>query len=91
MFAVALMGAVACSPEDLLFGPEKHVEEFEKTINGEYSFGYENEHMKFEYFYNEEYAYWGGFMQSLYTAYWLAKVPFAALSSTTHDCIKPPQ
>lgn len=64
VFAVALMGAVACSPEDLLFGPEKHVEEFEKTINGEYSFGYENEHMKFEYFYNEEYAYWGGFMQS---------------------------
>ena len=64
MFAVALMGVVACSHEDLLFGPEKHVEEFEKTINGEYSFGYENEHMKFEYFYNEEYAYWGGFMQS---------------------------
>ena len=64
-FAVALLGAVACEPDSVDVKPaQPEVEGFEKAISAEYSFGYSNDDLRFEYFYNEEYAYWGGFVQS---------------------------
>ena len=61
-----LLGVVACdskseSPSPL---PSFTVENFDKAFDGDYSFGYTNEAMLFEYFYDEEYGYWGGFVQS---------------------------
>lgn len=65
MFAIALLGVVACEPESVDIKPASaEVEGFEKAMSAEYSFGYSNDDLRFEYFYNEEYAYWGGFAQS---------------------------
>ena len=64
MFAIALLGAVACDPVDILLGPYDEVEEFEKSMSADYTFGYENDDMSFDYFNNKEYGYWGGFVQS---------------------------
>ena len=64
-FAVALLGAVACEPDSVdVKAPQSEVETFEKSMDSEYALGYESEALEFEYFYNEEYAYWGGFVQS---------------------------
>ena len=64
LFAVALLGVVACEPDsvDIKLVPE--VEKFEAAMTSDYVYGYENEIFEFEHFYNEEYAYWGGFAQS---------------------------
>ena len=65
LFAIALFGVVACEPESVDIKPAlAEVEGFEKAMSEEYSFGYSNDDLRFEYFYNEEYAYWGGFAQS---------------------------
>ena len=65
LFAIALLGAVACEPESVDLLPQPAVvEKFEQAIDAEYNFGYKNDIFEFEYFYNEEYAYWGGFAQS---------------------------
>ena len=64
MFAIALMGVVACEPDSVDVKPVPEVEKFENVISAEYTYGYENDTFKLEYFYNEEYAYWGGFVQS---------------------------
>ena len=64
MFAFALLGVVACEPNSVDVKPVPEVEKFENVISTEYAFGYENDTFEFEYFYNEEYAYWGGFAQS---------------------------
>jgi hypothetical protein len=64
MFAIALMGVVACEPDSVDRKPNTEVEKFESTMTAEYAYGYENDIFEFEYFYNEEYAYWGGFAQS---------------------------
>ena len=64
MFAVSLLGMVACGLEIVDKKPVTEVEKFENVISTEYAFGYENDTFEFEYFYNEEYAYWGGFAQS---------------------------
>jgi hypothetical protein len=64
MLAFALLGIVACDPVDILLGPYDEVEEFENTMSADYSFGYENDDMAFDHFYNKEYGYWGGFVQS---------------------------
>ena len=64
MFAFALMGVVACEPDSVDVKPVPEVEKFENVISAEYAYGYENDTFKLEYFYNEEYAYWGGFVQS---------------------------
>lgn len=64
MFAIALMGVVACEPDSVDVKPVPEVEKFENVISAEYAYGYENDTFKLEYFYNEEYAYWGGFVQS---------------------------
>lgn len=64
-FAIALLGAVACERESVDVGPvASNVETFEQRMTAEYAFGYESDAFEFEYFYNEEYAYWGGFVQS---------------------------
>lgn len=64
MFAVALLGVVACEPESVDVKPVLEVEKFDVSMVEPYIYGYENEVFEFEYFYNEEYAYWGGFVNS---------------------------
>lgn len=66
LFAIALMGAVACEPNTTDGYPDvPEVATFDDFIGEiEYCYGYENDVLKCEYFYNEEYAYWGGFVQS---------------------------
>ena len=64
MFAVALLGMVACGLEIVDKKPVTEVENFDVAMTQESTYGYENEVFEFEYFYNEEYAYWGGFALS---------------------------
>ena len=64
MFVIALLGVVACEPDSVDVKPTFEVEKFENTISVEYAFGFASDIFEFEYFYNEEYAYWGGFAQS---------------------------
>lgn len=64
MFTFALLGVVACEPDSVDVKPVLEVEKFETVFSTEYALGYENDTFEFEYFYNEEYAYWGGFAQS---------------------------
>jgi hypothetical protein len=64
LFAVALLGVVACEPDSVDIKPVPEVEKFEAAMTSDYVYGYENEIFEFEHFYNEEYAYWGGFAQS---------------------------
>ena len=65
MFVIALLGVVACEPDSVDVKPTFEVEKFENTISAEYAFGFASDIFEFEYFYNEEYAYWGGFAQSM--------------------------
>jgi hypothetical protein len=70
---LALFAATSCSMVDDAFEnddpqlyTEAVVESFEQDIplsNG-YCYGYSSETLEFQYFYNEEFAYWGGFAQS---------------------------
>lgn len=64
MFALAILGAVACEREAADVQSVPTVEKFDTEMTSDYSYGYENDYLEFEYFYNEEYAYWGGFAQS---------------------------
>ena len=64
MFAVALMAIVACEPDSVDRKPVTEVENFDVAMTQESTYGFENEVFEFEYFYNEEYAYWGGFALS---------------------------
>ena len=64
MFALAILGAVACEREAADVQSVPTVEKFDAAMTSDYSYGYQNDHLEFEYFYNEEYAYWGGFAQS---------------------------
>ena len=64
MFAMAILGAVACDREAADVQSVPTVEKFDTEMTSDYSYGYENDYLEFEYFYNEEYAYWGGFAQS---------------------------
>jgi hypothetical protein len=62
MFALALLCAVACGREivdDVPATPK--CESFENFNAQDYYYGYENDNFKFEFFYDQEYAYWGGF------------------------------
>lgn len=65
-FAVCLLAFVACDngDEPNRLQPEVLTESFEATIDGEYAYGFENDVVKCEYFYNDEFQYWGGFVQS---------------------------
>ena len=64
MFAVTLLGMVACGLEIVDKKPVTEVENFDVAMTQESTYGFENEVFEFEYFYNEEYAYWGGFALS---------------------------
>lgn len=64
MFAVALLGMVACGLEIVDKKPVTEVENFDVAMTQESTYGFESEVFEFEYFYNEEYAYWGGFALS---------------------------
>ena len=64
MFAVALLGIVACEPDSVDVKPVPEVENFDVAMTQESTYGFESEVFEFEYFYNEEYAYWGGFALS---------------------------
>lgn len=64
MFALAILGAMACEREAADVQSVPTVEKFDAAMTSDYSYGYENDYLEFEYFYNEEYAYWGGFAQS---------------------------
>jgi hypothetical protein len=64
MFVIALLGVVACEPDSVDRKPNTEVEEFESLMAVEYTYGFANDIFEFEYFYNEEYAYWGGFALS---------------------------
>ena len=61
------LGIVACNNEgeDNVIKPEPIVENFDGFIGeAQYLYGYENDAIKCEYFYEEEYGYWGGFAHS---------------------------
>lgn len=66
LFAMVLLGVVACEPDSVDQRPDiPEVATFDDFVgDAEYSYGYESDILKCEYFYNEEFAYWGGFMQS---------------------------
>ena len=66
LFAMALLGVVACEPDSVDQRPDiSEVATFDDFVgDADYSYGYESDILKCEYFYNEEFAYWGGFMQS---------------------------
>lgn len=65
-FALCCVASVACNnkkgPDAPVLASEK--ENFDVAIEGEYSYGYEGRDMTFEYFYNAEFDYWGGFVLS---------------------------
>ena len=58
------LGAMACESGDATITSNTVTESFDRAIDGDYAYGYATEDMIFEYFYNEEYGYWGGFAQS---------------------------
>ena len=59
------LGAMACeNGADKAMPAQTTTERFDKALLNDYSLGYECEDMIFEYFSNEEYGYWGGFVQS---------------------------
>ena len=61
MFAFVFLGAIACEPHDVEPQREPKCESFENFNAQDYYYGYENDNFKFEFFYDQEYAYWGGF------------------------------
>lgn len=64
-FIFSVLAIVACHKEDdKSVSVEMLIESFEGAIDAEYAYGYESDVVKCEYFYNEEYYYWGGFVQS---------------------------
>lgn len=61
------LGVVACDNggDENLIEAKQIVENFDDFVGDDmYLYGYENDAVKFEYFLNEEYGYWGGFAQS---------------------------
>lgn len=60
------LGVVACKSgdEQKALAPAPVTEGFDSAMEVDYRLGYENDDMLFDYFENEEYGYWGGFVQS---------------------------
>lgn len=61
------LGAMACDNggDENIIEAKQIVENFDDFVGDDmYLYGYENDAVKFEYFLNEEYGYWGGFAQS---------------------------
>lgn len=65
-FALSLIAFVGCDNDDNpnVITADSTTESFEAEIENEYAYGFENDVVKCEYFYDEEYQYWGGFVQS---------------------------
>lgn len=65
-FALALVALVACDKDNNpdVPQPQPTVESFEALTAVLYDYGFESDALKFEYFYNEEFGYWGGFAQT---------------------------
>ena len=65
LFALMLLTFVACeNTEAPDVNTKSFVESFETLTASEYDYGFENDVVKCEYFFNEEYQYWGGFAVS---------------------------
>lgn len=67
LYMLLALGIVACNNEgeDNVIKPEPIVENFDGFVGeAQYVYGYENDAIKCEYFYNEDYGYWGGFAHS---------------------------
>lgn len=67
LFAIVLIAFVGCDNGDdnNVITPKGVTATFDDfAADIEYVYGYENDDMVCEYFYNEEYGYWGGFAQS---------------------------
>lgn len=65
LFVFCLLAFVGCDKgEDNIRPAELKIESFEGTMDAEYLYGFESDIVKCEYFFNEEYQYWGGFAQS---------------------------
>ena len=61
------LGVVACDKggDDNVIKVEPTVENFDGFVGeSQYVYGYENDAIKCEYFFNEEFGYWGGFAHS---------------------------
>jgi hypothetical protein len=65
LFALALLAFASCqNSTDPEVTPKRGVESFESLYAVEYLYGYSSDVVECEYFYNEEYQYWGGFAVS---------------------------
>lgn len=65
LFAIALLGVVACEPDSVDTKPDMpEVESFETATEALYAYGFSNDLLECEYFFNDEYQYWGGFAHS---------------------------
>ena len=65
LFALALLAFASCqNSTDPEVTPKRGVESFESLYAVEYLYGYASDVVECEYFYNEEYQYWGGFAVS---------------------------
>jgi hypothetical protein len=62
-FALLVVALVGCGNEDnpTVIKPQTVTETFDKVMTAGYEYGFENDVMQCEYFFNEEYQYWGGF------------------------------
>ncbi len=58
------LGAVACENGGKHMPSSTIIENFDRAFEGDYRLGFGNGEMIFEHFNNEEYGYWGGFVQS---------------------------
>ncbi|MBO7313484.1 MAG: DUF4465 domain-containing protein [Alistipes sp.] len=64
IFVLSLMALVSCDKggDRNIINVEPTVENFDGFVGeSQYVYGYENDAIKCEYFFNEEYGYWGGF------------------------------
>ncbi|MBO7261807.1 MAG: DUF4465 domain-containing protein [Alistipes sp.] len=65
LFALVMLSFVACENTDTPdVNPKSSIESFESSYEVEYLYGYASDVVECEYFYNEEYQYWGGFAVS---------------------------
>ena len=65
LFALVMLSFVACENTDTPdVNPKSSIESFESLYAVEYLYGYASDVVECEYFYNEEYQYWGGFAVS---------------------------
>lgn len=67
IFVLALMALVSCDKggDRNMIKVEPTVENFDGFVGeSQYVYGYENDAIKCEYFFNEEFGYWGGFAHS---------------------------